>query len=203
MLDDAGGRFEALSEFYLVVDRPEVVGNDPSVGAAVCVTELNWTESPQGRGQPEGEKLERDRRRERLHELVRRRDHHEALRRRSHDLLPGVGGTASLYEPACRIDLVGSVDGDVEPVEVLERLDQQAEISCPLLRLGGGRDAADLEALGCKSRKEEGDRRARAESDRHSFLDEPSCFLRRGALLALLSAHAWISSQLIPRTSSQ
>ena len=54
------------------------------------------------------------------------RDHHEAVGRRRDDLLARVRAAAALDEPAVGVDLVGAVDRDVEPVELLERLDRRA-----------------------------------------------------------------------------
>src|SRR5205823_14806500 len=129
--------------------------------------------------EPEGEQLERHGRGERLDELVRRGDDDEAVGRGGDDLLARVRRAAALDEPAVRRDLVGAVDRDVETVERVERLDRQTEPARRLLRPERRGDAADPQVPRRESREEEPDRRAGAETDGHSVLDELGRGLRR------------------------
>jgi hypothetical protein len=58
-------------------------------------------------------------------------DDDEPVRRGGDDLLARVRAAPALDQPARRVDLVGSVDGDVETVEPREVLDRQAELTRP------------------------------------------------------------------------
>ena len=84
---------------------------------------------------PNAEQLERDRCGDRVDRLRRVGDDDEALSRRGDDLLARVGAAPALDEPAVGRDLVGAVDRDVEPVEVLEGLDRDPELDRCRLRL--------------------------------------------------------------------
>ena len=64
-------------------------------------------------------------------------------------------------------------------------------------------DAAKVQTARCEGGKEIGDGGTCPQSDGHAVLDEPCRLSRRGSFLVLDCAHARISSQLMPRTSSQ
>ena len=149
-------------------------------------------------GEPEREQLERDRRPDRVDDLVASGDHDEAVGRRGDDLLARVRAAAALDEPAVGLDLVGAVDRDVEPVELLERLDREPERARRDLGRDRGRDAADVEPARGERRQQVGDRRAGAEPDPVAVLapapppprpprasrrrDQPSTVMRNAAV---------------------
>ena len=123
----------------------------PPSGLERHVAQRHRAEPPQRRRKPEVEKLERDRWHESLDELVRPHDHDEAVGRSGDCLLARVRGTATFDEPALRVDLVGSVDRDVEASRRAgtgERLDRQAQLACRALRRRRCRDAPEVERAG-------------------------------------------------------
>ncbi len=189
MLDHTGHGGKAGGEPRRVVQRAGVVGDDAPVGARRDVSQRRGRDVSKRRFEPEREELERDGRRERLDGLARIRDHDEAVGGGGHDLLPRVGGASSLDDPAGRVDLIGTVDRDVELVELPERHDVQAEL--PSLLLGSHRrgDAEDVEAATRERRQEVGDRRPGAEADRHPVFDQLSRRFGRGPPL-VLDVHA-------------
>ena len=103
-----------------VDDVAVVVGQDAAVGRGGGVAPPRTRQRVERGGQPEGQELERDRGMQPLDRLVRGDDDHEPVGRRGHDALAGVGASPSLDQPAGRVDLVGSVDGQVEAVDVGE-----------------------------------------------------------------------------------
>src|SRR4051794_1049391 len=76
------------------------------------------------------------------------------------DLLARVGAAAALHQPAVGSDLVGAVDRDVEPVELLEGLDAEPELARHPLRGGRRGDAAQPQPPRGERRQEVRDRRA-------------------------------------------
>ena len=123
-----------------------VVGDRAAVGAERHVAQLGLAERAQRRRDPERQQLERHRRPERVDDLVARGDHHEAVGRGRDDLLARVRAAAALDDPVVGIDLVGAVDRDVEPVELLERLDREPERARGDLGGDRGGDAAQPSA---------------------------------------------------------
>ena len=97
-------------------------------GGVAGRTRASPSSAQRGR-QPEAQQLERHGRPERVDDLVRRGDDDEARRRGRDDLLARVRAAAALDHPAVGRDLVGAVDGDVERVERLERLDDEPELA--------------------------------------------------------------------------
>ena len=175
MVDHAGLCGEPFGERPRIVERARVVGDDASVRAPRHVTQRDRAEPPQRRRDPEVEELERDRWRESLDELVRPHDHHEAVGRSGDGLLARVRGTATFDEPALRVDLVGSVDRDVEAsrrASTGERLDVQAQLARRALRRRRRGDAPEVERAGGQRRQQVRDRRAGTETDDHPVLDE-------------------------------
>jgi hypothetical protein len=81
------------------------------------------SESREGGVETVGEELDRNRRCDRLDELVRGGDDDEAVGGGGDDLLAGVRAAAALDDPAVGRDLIRSVDCDVEPGDAVERLD--------------------------------------------------------------------------------
>jgi hypothetical protein len=75
--------------------------------------------------QAERLQLQRNRRRDPLDALVGRRDDDEAVASSRDDLLACVGPAAALDEPGVGRDLVGAVDGDVQPVALAEALERR------------------------------------------------------------------------------
>src|SRR5205823_707283 len=130
--DHARGSRQACGQLSGIVDRAEVVGDQAAVRARRHVAQLRGRDGGQRRVDAEGQELKRYRRRERLDELVGRGDDDEALRGGGDDLLARVRGAAALDQPAVGRDLVGAVDGDVEPGQALEGDDVQAELARPL-----------------------------------------------------------------------
>ena len=147
VIHDSGRRFQARGQRRRVADLPVVVRDQSAVRTRRHVAQHRVSEPAQRRGHAVGEQLERDRRRQRLDQLVRRGDHDEALGGTRDDLLARVGSAAALHEPPGRIDLIGAVDRDVEPVEAVERLHRDAEPAGGLLGRGRGGDAAQPEPL--------------------------------------------------------
>src|SRR5207248_324520 len=84
--------------------------------------------------------LQRDRRRELAHELLRRDDDDEAARGPRDDLLARMRGAASLDQPPRGIDLVGSVDRDVQLAHLVGVADIEPQLAGMLLacRRGAG-----------------------------------------------------------------
>lgn len=126
MLDDAGRLVEPTREHARVADVAGVVGDHVAVWRRFHTAPTCMPEPPQGRLGAEGEKLERNWWREPLYALVRRRDHDEAIGRRGHHLLARVRGAAALDQPAVRSDLIRAVDGQIQSVELVERVDVEA-----------------------------------------------------------------------------
>ena len=117
VLNDSRRRIEELGQCGGALERSDPVGDDPVVGRPRCVAELDVAEGGERGGETVLEQLERDRRANRLDELVRRHDHDEPLGGPGDDLLPRVRPSASLDEPAVARDLVGAVDREVETRE--------------------------------------------------------------------------------------
>jgi hypothetical protein len=111
--------------------------------------------------------------------------------------------TAAFDEPAGRVDLIRAVDGQVETVERIEVLERKTKL--PGGPLGSGRrgDAAQVQIARCEDGKEVRNRGARPQSEGHAVLDELGRLFRRGPFLVLDCAQERISSQLMPRASSQ
>src|SRR3972149_6363556 len=89
------------------------------------------------------------------------------------DLLARERVAATLDEPSVGGDLVGPVDGDVQAIEVVERLDREPERTRQLLRARRGGDTADVQPTGGQGLEEAVDRRAGAEPDDHPLPPEP------------------------------
>ncbi len=182
---------EPGGELRRVTDLTAVVGDQAVVGAAGDIAQGDRGAKPlQGRGDAEGEELERHRRAQRLDRLARVGDDDEALGRGRDDLLAQVGATAALDQPALGRHLVGAVDRDVEPLQLAELLDRDAELA--RLFLGGDRggDAADVaDAAGGDRRQQVSDGRSGAEPDSHPVLDQLRRRLGSDALLGVGVGH--------------
>ncbi len=185
MVDDAGSRGQARRELGEAADRAAVVGDQPAVGARRDVAKLDVAEVGERGGEAEAQQLERDRRVDRVDGLRRVSDDDEALRRGGDDLLARVRAAAALDEPSVGVDLVGAVDRDVEPVELVERLDPKPELRSLRFGRGRGRDAAQVEPSRRQRREQVGDGRSRAEADPRAVLDELRGRLRGRALLGV------------------
>jgi predicted peroxiredoxin len=96
-----------------------------------------------------------------------------------------VRGSAALHDPAVGGDLVGTVDGDVQPGDSLERLDGETEGTRLLLRAHRRRNKAERQASRREGGEEVRDRRAGAEPDGHAVFDELGGRLGRVALFVL------------------
>ena len=99
---------------------------------------------------------------------------------------------AALDDPAGRIDLVGAVDGDVEPARChrpREGVHPDAEVERDLLGRRRRRHAVDVERPPAERRQQIGDGGAGAEPDDHPVLDELGSGIRRDVLLPV-KAHA-------------
>ena len=121
-----------------------VVGDRAAVGAGGDVAQLDLGAEPgQGRGDAEGEQLQRHRPAQGVDRLAGVGDDDEALGRRGDDLLAQVGGPAALDQPAVGGDLVGAVDRDVEPLQAVELLDRDPQLARLFLGRDRGGDAAD------------------------------------------------------------
>jgi hypothetical protein len=153
------------------------------------VAQLGRAQQPQRRGQPERQQLERDRRHDPVDDLVRRRDHDEPLGRRRDDLLARMRAAAALDQPALGVDLVGAVDRDVEPLELLERLDLDPQRARRDLGRDGGRHAADVQLPRRERRQHRRDRRAGAEPDLVAVAHQLRRRLGRRALLGIAISH--------------
>ena len=129
----AGGELAGLVDLAVEVGDHAVVGAGGSVGTQRDLAELLRDAGQRG-GEAEGAKLQRDRGPDPVHRLRGVRDHDEALRRGGDDLLAGVGAAASLDQPMIGRDLVGAVDRDVEPIELVEGLHRDAELRGVLAR---------------------------------------------------------------------
>ena len=188
MLDDTDLARERLGHGAWVVDRAGVVRDHAAVRASRDIPKLDGAEPSERRSDPVVEELERDWRSEPLHELVRGDDHDEPVGRRGDGLFAGVRGATALDEPARGVDLVGSVDRDVEAVRAArarERLDAKSEVARRALGRGRRRDAPQVERAGCERRQEVRDGRAGAEADDHPVLDETRRGLGREPLLGV------------------
>ena len=142
-----GRRRQPRRERGRVVDRAEVVGDRAAVGAQRHVAQLGLAERAQRRREPERRAARAGpAARSASTTLSRRGDHDEAVGRRRDDLLARVRAAAALDEPAVGVDLVGAVDRDVEPVELLERLDREPERARGDLGGDRRRDAAQSSA---------------------------------------------------------
>jgi hypothetical protein len=107
----------------------------------------------QCRRQAEGLQFKGHRGAQGLHELGGVGDHHEALGGGGDDLLAAVRRATSLDQPPVGRNLVGAVNGEIEAVDLVERLDVETQ------RAGGG--------FGARRRRNEaglGPRRAIARS---------------------------------------
>jgi hypothetical protein len=82
-----------------------------------------------------------------------------------------VRGAAALDQPAGRVDLVGAVHSQVEAVQLVERVDPQAELSSRALRRERGGDAADEQPPLRHRRQEVRHGGARPEPEEHAVLD--------------------------------
>ena len=87
--------------------------------------------------------------------------------------------------------LVGAVDRDVEPLQLAELLDRDAQLARLFLGCDRGGDAADPASSPRRGdrRQQVGDGRAGAEADRHPVLDQLRRGLRGQALLVVRVAH--------------
>ena len=188
---DAGVGLEAGGELRRVADLAAVVGDQAVVGAGRDVAQGDRGAEPlEGRGDAEGEELQRHRRAQRLDRLARVGDDDEALGRRGDDLLAQVGAAAALDQPAVGGHLVGAVDRDVESLKLAELLDRDAQPA--RLFLGGDRggDAADAaDAAGRDRRQQVGNGRSGAQPHRHPVLDQLRRRLGGDALLGVGVAH--------------
>ena len=172
-----------------VADLSPEVGDHAPVGASRHVAQLDRVEPSQGRGEPEGDELDRDGGLQRGDGLRAVGDDDETIGGGCDDLLARVCRAASLDEPAVGRDLVGAVDRQVEPVDGPEVLDVQPELSRGGLRSRRGRDATKRQPAPRDRGQQEGDGRAGAEAERHPVLDQLGGRLG-GELLLGLVAHA-------------
>ena len=175
MLDHARLGCEPVGQRPWVLEGAGVVRDHASVRAPYCVPERDRPEPVQRRCEAELGELERNRRADSLDELARVDDHDEAVGSSGDGLLTRVRSAASLDEPARGVDLIRTVDSDVEPrgsVDAGEGLDAQAELARGRLRRGRRRHAAHVEAATRERRKQIRDRRSGAEPDDHPVLDE-------------------------------
>src|SRR5262245_49300756 len=189
VLDDTGSRGELRGERRRVVDGAAVVGDQSSVRARRNLTQLRGADSCEGRSSAVGQDLERNRRADRLDELVGGDDDDEALGGCRDDLFAREGRAPALDQPAAGGDLVGTVHGEIEAFELVERLDRDSEPARGRLGLEGGGDAAHAQLAASERSEEEGNRRACPEPDRHAVFDERGGGLADDALL-ILKAHA-------------
>ena len=190
VLDDAGRGLEKGGECPRVVKHACVVGDDATIRAPRHGAARDRPETLECGLEAKGQELERDRRVECRHGLGRVDDHDETVGRDSDELLPCVGGTTALYEPAVRPHLVGSIDRHVEVVQRRERL--QAKSKRPGSGLGSGRTrhATKRQLPSGERREEECHGRSGAESHRHAVLDQRGRgFSRRLLFLRYVHAH--------------
>ena len=162
-----------------------VVGDHAAVGCRRRVAQHRVGERAQGGRQPEGQELERDGRVQPIDRLVGGHDDDEPVGGRGHDPLAGLRAAPALDQPAERVDLVGPVDGQVEPVDVGEGPDVQPVGDGELLGRRRGRDAGDVQAARPERRDQLGDGRPGSQPDPHAALHQRRRRLRGDALLGL------------------
>jgi hypothetical protein len=97
----------------------EIVCYQTPVWTLADVSGTRRSERTQRALDPETQELQRNGRLQALDCLLGRGDDHEGPRRRGDDLLPRVGCAPALDQPALRVDLVRSVDRDVEFTELV------------------------------------------------------------------------------------
>src|SRR5689334_21948118 len=165
-----------------------MVGDHAAVRAHRGVAQRGWADPAHGGAQPEGQELERYwsvQRRDRLGGVG---DNDEPVRGPGHDLLPGVRAAAALDQPAVRGDLVGAVDGDVEPVDARDVFDPQAQLTRRVLSTRRRGGAEDVEGSFGQGREQKRHGRAGAKPDGHAALDQLRGRFRSDLLLSL-NAH--------------
>jgi hypothetical protein len=113
-------------------------------------------------------------------------DHRHAVTRRGDDLLLQERRPAALDQVQPRVDLVGPVDGEVDPLDLVEPAERHAELLGEPDGGARGRDALDLQPLGGDPLRQEPHEpaggRAGAETERHPVLHHLERARRGGAL---------------------
>jgi hypothetical protein len=98
-----------------VAESAREIKDDPTIRAERDIATLGGLQLSQGRLEAEGEELQRNGRAERGYGLGGISDDDESVGARRYQLLTGMGCSAPFYQPSLRVDLVRSVDGNVEP----------------------------------------------------------------------------------------
>src|SRR2546421_6143823 len=186
MLDHAGRGAQPRRELPRISHRPEVVGDQPAVGALGPVAKPRLTEFRQRAPHAEAHQLERNGRPELADGLLLRGDHDEDLRRRRDYLLARQRSASALHEPRTGVDLVGAVDRDVQIAQLVEVRQLEPQRKRGPFGRGRGRGAAHVRQPPLGDRRQQvRDRRARAEADAHPVLHHLGRRLRGVALVAL------------------
>ena len=147
-----------------------------------------------GRREAEGHDLERQREgAQGLDLLGGVGDDDHAAGRGGNDLLAQQGAAAAFDQAQLAVDLVGTVDGQIEKRQIVQRRHADAESLGLRLRRRGGGDTNDLETAGnllAEQVDELRGRRAGAEAEPHSAFDILECALR-GCDLQGVIAHGF------------
>ena len=190
VVDHAGRRRQPGGERGRVVERAEVVGDRPAVGAERHVAQLRRSPSARsvagmpnassssGTGGPSASTTLSP-------EAITTKRSAAAATTFSRVCAP----PPPLMTQLSGIDLVGAVDRDVEPVELLERLDREPERAGGDLGGDRGGDAAQRQPAAGERRQQRGDGRAGAEADPARRPRSARRGLGRGALVGLAVSH--------------
>ncbi len=198
MRDDARHAAEPRIECLGITRRPHVVGNHVAIRTRRHIAQLDVLQQPHRAGNAVLQQLERDWSDETIDSLRRVGNHHETICHRGHNLLARMRRTTALDEPPIRCDLVGTIDRQIEAINLGSVLDNEAKRTRRLLSLDRCCNTTNVEfAVGDRG-QQEGNSRAGAKPDAHAILDKQCGRLCCDALLRILAHAVTLAAQIAP-----
>ncbi len=127
MRDDARHAAEPRVECLGITRRSHVVGDHVAIRTRWYIAQLDVLQQSHRAGNAVLQQLERDWSDETIDSLRRVGNHHETIRHRGHNLLARMRRATALDEPPIWRDLVGTIDRQIEAINLGSVLDDEAK----------------------------------------------------------------------------